>query len=131
MNLVDPAQGEIWYASFPTSSLSEQTGDRPVIIVQDDKYGRDTPVILVVPLSSRQMAQRFDATCVFEPNQSNGLSSTSVALVFQLRALDRSRLRRRVGYLTEGDFELVMKELDKLVGRARSTEEKESKPNLG
>lgn len=51
----------------------------------------------VVPLTSKQKASDFPFTFVIEPDQLNNLDSISVALVFQLRAIDKKRLKNKIG----------------------------------
>lgn len=40
---------------------------------------------------------RFTGTTLIRPTAENGLRQVSVALVFQLRAIDRRRLQERIG----------------------------------
>jgi mRNA-degrading endonuclease toxin of MazEF toxin-antitoxin module len=48
----------------------------------------------------------------------NGLPQASVALVFQLRAIDRRRVQERIGSVSGAVLHGLFAELDKLTGRA-------------
>ncbi|MEK9153838.1 MAG: type II toxin-antitoxin system PemK/MazF family toxin [Patescibacteria group bacterium] len=74
---------------------NEQGGIRPAIFV----YAEGN-VALLVPLSSNTKRLRFKATALIESDDSNRLASPSVALIFQMRAVDHRRVLRRVGTLS-------------------------------
>ena len=85
-------------------------------MLQDDAYGQGSPLVLVVPLTSQLAALRFPGTVPIEPTAENGLSAASVAMVFQLRALDRARFGRRLGQVGSGELDAVLAELARLTG---------------
>lgn len=103
--------------SLPFSSGREQSGNRPAIVIQDAAYGQASPLVLVVPLTSQLAALRFPATVRIEPSLANGLNLPSVALVFQTRATDRSRLSRAIGRISDADLDRVLFDLARLTGR--------------
>src|SRR4051794_20114791 len=109
-------RGEVWMVALPFSSGREQSGERPAIVIQDEVYGQGSPLVLVVLLTSQLSALRFPAAIEITPAPTNGLSVPSVAMVFQARALDRSRFRRQLGEVSTVDLEAVLSELRKLTG---------------
>jgi mRNA interferase MazF len=74
--------------------------------------------VLVVPLTAARAAMRFAGTTLIRPSAENGLPQTSVALVFQLRAIDRRRVQERIGHVSTAVLQEMFRELDKLIGRA-------------
>jgi mRNA-degrading endonuclease toxin of MazEF toxin-antitoxin module len=52
-----------------------------------------------------------------EPTVENGLRQVSVALVFQLRAIDRHRVEERLRSVSAEVLQEIFVELDKLTGR--------------
>jgi mRNA interferase MazF len=52
-----------------------------------------------------------------QPTAENGLSDPSVALVFQLRAVDRRRIGGRIGTVSAVVLAELFATLDKLMGR--------------
>jgi mRNA interferase MazF len=89
--------GDIHWVDLPAVNGREQRGRRPVVVFQDDDYGGNLPVVLVVPLTTARAAMRFAGTTLIRPTVANGLRQVSVALVFQLRAIDRRRMQERIG----------------------------------
>ena len=113
--------GDIHWVELPTAGGREQQGRRPAVIVQDDRYGGDLPVVLVVPLTTAGAANRFVGTVTVHPTPENGLRQESIALVFQVRAIDRRRLQEPIGNLDEQTLTAIFHELGKLTGRVPRT----------
>lgn len=88
-------KGEIWLVELPYSGGQEQEGLRPAIIFADTGIG----VATVIPLTSNLQALRFQDTYTIEKSKGNGLGADSVALIFQLRAIDSKRLKKKIGDL--------------------------------
>jgi mRNA interferase MazF len=103
--------------ALPFSGGREQSGERPAVVIQDTAYGQGSPLVLIVLLTSQLAALRFPASVRVEPTLSNGLNLPSVAMVFQTRALDRSRFLRRIGAVTDEALSSILSELDQLTGR--------------
>ena len=92
--------GDIYTVEIPPSDGREQAGSRPAIIVQAPQFENQLPTVLMVPLTSQLAAQAFPGTFLIHPDSENGLTMISVALVFQLRAIDKRRLKRVIGRLS-------------------------------
>ena len=90
-------RGDIWLCDLPSSQGSEQSGTRPVVILQNDKGNTVSPVTTVIPLTSRM--KHSIPTHVFVPAQLSGCPVDSYALVEQIRVVDQSRLTKRLGQL--------------------------------
>jgi mRNA interferase MazF len=110
-------RGEIWWVRLPPSDGHEQAGERPAIILQDDAFIATLPMVLIVPLTGALHAARFPGTLVIQPDPRNGLLRPSVALVFQMRALDKHRFLRRMGELDAATLSQIWALLDNLLGR--------------
>ena len=106
--------GEIYSVEIPSSNGHEQAGTRPAIVIQAPQFENRLPTVLIVPLTSRLTAQTFPGTLTIQPDAENNLTMTSVALVFQLRAIDKRRLKRKIGRISDAllaQVQQVMKEL--------------------
>lgn len=88
--------GAVWLVDLSDAKGHEQRGMRPAIIV-----GGANGLILVVPLTSSMSSARFSHTYTISPDSHNGLDAESVALVFQIVALDRERFQHRIGAISE------------------------------
>src|SRR5579859_1107817 len=110
-------RGDIHWIGFPPANGHEQAGRRPAVVVQDETVAGSLPVVLVVPLTTSAAALRFPGTVALDPSEANGLSARSVALVFQLRAIDRTRIQESMGALSDEDLRRLFEVLDGLLGR--------------
>lgn len=99
--------GDLYWVDLPDRAGREQRGRRPAIIWQDTISFGALPTLLIIPLTSRLDASRFLATLRIEPTPVNGLSTSSVALVFQLGACDVRRLGQKLGHLDPGDLKAI------------------------
>jgi mRNA interferase MazF len=107
--------GDIYLVEIPASGGHEQQGVRPAIIVQTTENIEKVPTVLVVPFTTQFKAANFPFTFVVEPDSTNNLASKSVALVFQLRAIDKKRLKNKLGNLSSKDVQTLNQYLDKIL----------------
>ena len=79
---------------------------------QENNVGnRHSPTVIAAPITSKMGKPRLP-THVCLNRQANGLSCGSVILLEQLRTIDKSRLRERVGALDTSE----MKQIDWALG---------------
>ena len=109
--------GDIHWVELPALSGHEQAGRRPAIVLQDDAYAGGSPLVVVVPLTGAVAAARFAGTLTLEPDSANGLAKISVALVFQVRAIDRRIVRERIGAISPETLAALHVLLDLVTGR--------------
>ena len=64
--------GDIHWVDLPAADGREQRGRRPAVVLQDDDYGGDLPVVLVVPLVPARTAMRCAGTTLMVPPQNRG-----------------------------------------------------------
>jgi len=92
-------RGEVWLADLNPTRGSEQGGTRPVIIFQNDIVSRFSTTVITIPLTTN-LRRASLPTCLLIPTGEGGLPQDSVALCYQVRVLDRTRLQRKLGELT-------------------------------
>jgi mRNA interferase MazF len=85
-------------------------------VVHDDATSGSLSLIMIVPITSNLVVQKFAHTILIQPSAQNGLSTPSVLLVFQLRATDKRRIVKKIGVIEESIMEQVNMELKKLLG---------------
>lgn len=107
--------GDIYLVEIPVSGGREQAGIRPAIIAQTVDLEK-TPTILIVPLTSMLKASDFPFTFMIKPDQSNNLDAISVALVFQLRVIDKRRLKNKIGRINDNILILLKQQLKNIMG---------------
>lgn len=93
-------RGEIWLANLSPTKGSEQAGTRPVLVFQNDFINRFTRTVLTIPFTTN-LKRASLPSCLKVSKEEGGLTSDSVALCHQLRVLDKSRLQRKLGELSE------------------------------
>jgi mRNA interferase MazF len=91
-------RGEVWLADLNPTRGSEQGGTRPVIIFQNDIVSQFSTTVITIPLTTN-LRRASLPTCLLIPSGEGGLAQDSVALCYQLRVLDRTRLQRKLGEL--------------------------------
>jgi len=108
--------GDLFWADLPASAGREQSGRRPVLVLQDDGFGGTLPTVLIIPLTSTLAARRFPGSVFIPASKPNGLTLDSVILTFQIRALDRTRLQSQLGVIEATILDQVYSALDRLTG---------------
>ena len=103
-------RGDIYYADLSPVVGSEQGGMRPVLIVQNDTGNKHSPTVIAAAITSQVGKARLP-THIELSGQSCGLSRDSVILLEQIRTIDKSRLKERMGRLDEP----LMNEVDNAI----------------
>lgn len=88
-------RGDIYLANLNPYKGSEQGGKRPVIIIQNDVGNHYSPTVIVTAVTSRFFKKRALPTHV--PLDNAELEKNSLALLEQIRTIDKSRLIRKIG----------------------------------
>ena len=99
-------RGEIYFADLSPVVGSEQGGMRPVLSVQNNTGNRPSPTVIAAAITS-QLGKARLPTHIELTGASCGLSRDSVILLEQIRTIDKSRLRERMGRLDDGTMTQV------------------------
>jgi mRNA interferase MazF len=99
-------RGEIWLADLNPTRGSEQAGVRPVLIFQNDIVSRFSTTVLAIPLTTN-LRRASLPTCAQISKGEGGPASDSVALCHQLRVLDTTRLRRKLGMVSQATLSTI------------------------
>ncbi len=94
-----PKRGEVWLVNLDPTQGSEQAGTRPVIIFQNDIISQFSTTVITIPLTTNQRRASLPI-CLPIQQGDGGLTQNSVALCFQIRVLDKTRLIRRLGQIS-------------------------------
>ncbi|MBI2331210.1 MAG: type II toxin-antitoxin system PemK/MazF family toxin [Chloroflexi bacterium] len=112
-------RGDIVLVDLPQvagASGHEQIGMRPALVVHNDTTSSNLSVVMIVPVTSNLTAKNFPHTLLIQPSKQNGLSMPSVLLVFQLRAIDKQRIKKKLGEIEPPILDKVDIELKSLLG---------------
>ena len=99
-------RGDIYYADLSPVVGSEQGGMRPVLIVQNDTGNKHSPTVIAAAITSQTGKARLPTHIELDA-QSVGLTRDSVILLEQIRTIDKSRLREKMGRLDENTMTRV------------------------
>lgn len=99
-------RGEIYYASLEPVIGSEQGGNRPVLVIQNDVGNWFSPTTIVAAITSRQGKTTLPTHVSISAVE---LPQDSVVLLEQIRTIDKQRLTGFVGHLDEKAMLLVDK----------------------
>ena len=100
-------RGEIYRANLDPVVGSEQGGVRPVLIIQNDRGNLHSPTVIVAAITSRQRKAHLPIH-VLLPAHICGLRQDSVALLEQVRTLEKARLEKYLGCVPDS----VMAQVD-------------------
>ena len=101
-------RGEIYYADLSPVVGSEQGGIRPVLIIQNDVGNKYSPTVIVSAITS-QLGKAKLPTHIELSAEKYHLPKDSVALLEQIRTLDKRRLREKVTTLSSEKMREVNK----------------------
>ena len=99
-------RGDMFYADLSPVVGSEQGGIRPVLIIQNDLGNKYSPTVIAAAITSQTGKNRLP-THIEINGESNGLKADSVVLAEQIRTIDKSRLKEKIGHIDD----------DKIIGK--------------
>lgn len=96
-------RGDIYYVDFGDNQDScKQSGVRPAVIVSNNKNNQNSPVVTVVPLTTRVWKKKYLPTHVQIPREIGmGLNRSSMVLAEQVETLDKGKLREKIGKIED------------------------------
>ena len=104
-------RGDVFDARLNPTEGSEQAGVRPVVIVSRDAINRNSPVVVIVPLTKATNIRRSYPNNVTIAKGEGGLTFESVFLGGQCRAISKSRLLHQRGSLSADTMRQVNRAL--------------------
>ncbi len=93
-------RGDMFYADLSPVVGSEQGGIRPVLIIQNDLGNRYSPTVIAAAITSQTNKTKLPTHIELGENTS-GLKSNSVVLAEQIRTIDKSRLKEKIGHIED------------------------------
>ena len=105
-------RGDMFYADLSPVVGSEQGGIRPVLIIQNDLGNKYSPTVIAAAITSQTTKNKLPTHIEIQSNE-GGLKNDSVILTEQIRTIDKSRLKEKIGHIEE---ENVMKQINDALG---------------
>ena len=93
-------RGELYFANLGIGVGSEQAGERPVLIVQNDKGNYYSPTTIVLPLTTRiHKSMNLPVHVILDKLEE--LDQTSAVMAEQIVTIDKNRLQKRIGFIKD------------------------------
>ena len=100
-------RGEIYLTALDPTLGREIQKTRPALVIQNDVSNRLSDISIVAPITSTVRFPLNPVHVLLPADENTGLSVTSVALLNQIRAVDRLRFIRRLGAIDEQTLERI------------------------
>lgn len=101
------ARGDIWLATLDPTVGSEIQKTRPVLVVSPDSMNNHLRTVIIVPLTSGSHAAGFRVPIYFA-------SKDGLLLLDQTRAIDKRRLKKKMGVATDQTLRTALAGLQEL-----------------
>ncbi len=105
----DIKKGDIYYASLNPAIGSEQKGERPVVVLQNDCGNKYSPTVIVAPLTKIIKKEKLPTHILIYSN--DFLRYNSLILLEQIRVIDKSRIISYMGSLLDYQLDKVNRAL--------------------
>ena len=99
-------RGFIYYADLSPVVGCEEGGLRPVVIVSNDLNNKYSPIVSVVPITSR-LGKEWLPTHILLSSSSSEFAKDLKIRVEQIRTIDKKRLKECMGSLDKETMEKV------------------------
>lgn len=109
----------IYYANLKGNKGSEQGGVRPVIILQNDLGNKFSKTVIVVPITSSKKTEL--PTHVKIEKGKFGIKRNSIVLTEQIITIDKSRLKEKVGVISDEFMEVIKHSIEISIGIRKKT----------
>ncbi len=93
-------KNEVYYADLSPVIGSEQGGVRPVLVLQNNVGNKVSPTVIVAAITSRKKKMRMPTHVTITMAEGH-LPKNSMAMLEQIRTIDKSRIIRYVGKLND------------------------------
>jgi mRNA interferase MazF len=102
-----PKRGEIWLIKFDPKVGSEQGGERPAVILQNDLGNQYSSTTIVVPMTTtlREMPVHVSL------RKTDGVEEPCMLLLEQIHTIDKKRLIKRLGKVNEAKWKEILEAL--------------------
>lgn len=104
-------RGQIYLADLNPVTGSEQGGVRPVVVIQNDIGNRYSPTVIVAAITARVKKDMSTHAKL----RSTGLLKDSIALLEQIRTIDKHRLIEYVGEVSKKEMNGITEALRKSI----------------
>lgn len=99
-------RGDLYLANLNPTRGSEQSGYRPVLVIQNDIGNAVAPTTIIAPVTTKSFSKEYP-TNVRLLRAMGALKADSTVLLSQIRTIDKTRLEKKLGSLPESTMHKV------------------------
>ena len=115
------SRGDIYYANMEPHVGSEQGGDRPVVVLQNNTGNKHSPTLIIATITSRVDKKRHLPTHVLL-DHNPGLKVPSIVQLEQIFTIDKRRVHRFAGQASEDEMNQIEMAIKVSLGMSREEE---------
>ena len=95
----------IWLVNLEPVIGSEQGRTRPFLIISNEQINQLLPVVNGLPLTTKKSGRTIYPNEVLLPKNNFGLVKDTIVLAYQIRTIDKQRLIKQIGMVTDNSLQ--------------------------
>ena len=99
-------RGDIYYANMEPHVGSEQGGERPVVVLQNDMGNKHSSTLIIATLTSK-VDKKLNLPTHVLLDQNPGLKVPSIVQLEQIFTIDKRRVQRFAGQTSSEEMDLI------------------------
>ena len=100
------SRGDIYYANMEPHVGSEQGGERPVVVLQNDTGNKHSPTLIIATLTSK-VDKKLNLPTHVLLDQNPGLKVPSIVQLEQIFTIDKRRVQRFAGQTSSEEMDRI------------------------
>ena len=100
------SRGEIYYANMEPHVGSEQGGERPVVVLQNDMGNKHSSTLIIATLTSK-VDKKLNLPTHVLLDQNPGLKVPSIVQLEQIFTIDKRRVQRFAGQTSSEEMDRI------------------------
>ena len=113
-----PSRGDVVRVRLDPTEGSEQSGERPALVLSPDIINEHCPVVLLAAITTKKVNKIYPFEVLIPPPE-GGLTQPSKVLLIHLRSVDKRRIIGYYGRVSSATMEKVEAALKIAVGLSR------------
>ena len=102
-----PKQGDIYLVALDPTIGAEMSKTRPGVVVSNDYANKGSKRVSIVPVTSSKTERIFPFEVLLRATLETGLNVDSKAACDQVRSIDKCRLIKNIGSVSEDSLEKI------------------------
>lgn len=117
-------RGDLIFINSDPFVGSEQSGERPAVVIQNDIGNKHSPTVIIAPITSKNKKTNMPTHVQLTTKE---LEKNSMVLLEQIKTVDKSRICSHIGTLSDEEMKQIDKALRISLGMGRYKKKRRSK----